>query len=604
MWKSGDKDPNRIRKMDYAMRHRGPDANAFFEDEYVSLLHRRLAIIDLSVDANQPFFDISGRYVLIFNGEIYNYREVKSTLPDYPFRTSSDTEVIVAAFAKWGPSCISRIKGMFVFAIWDRHEHALYLFRDRMGVKPLYYYDDGNAFLFASEIRSMLASGLVKPKLNKAAVADYLKYQSVSSPDSIICGVKELPAASFMVIRDGQIQTQCYWNLLEQTPISENDPELIRKKVFNLLQESVASRLISDVPIGAFLSGGIDSSAVVALMSRASASRPVTFNIAFSEKAFDESEYADIVAKKFNTDHHTILLPPTTMLDEFSNALDAMDTPSGDGINTYVVSKAVKKAGLTVALSGVGGDELFAGYPFFKRYHRLARHSAVWNSTHALRKLVANFVSNNKWHDLLLTNTSDVEDVYPVLRQIFSPKEIGALTSLDRNRDAVIELLRDKSQEIRSFPSSSRISVAEYYGYTQQTLLKDTDQMSMAVSLEVREPFFDDKLVRYVLSIPDEIKYAGYPKQLLVESLGDLLPPEIVHRSKKGFTLPWKLWFKNELKEFCETHIKRICQRDFINSDELMKKWNQFLTGDKEVKWVEIMVFVVLEYWMEKNGIA
>ena len=592
-----------VKKMTNAMAHRGPDADGFFTENNIALGHRRLSIIDLSESANQPFSDQSQRYQTVFNGELFNFQEVKRTITDHHFKTTGDTEVLIESFARRGMDCLAAIKGMFAFAIWDRATKTLWLARDRMGVKPLYYYADDHCLIFASEIRGILASGLVKPKLNQAAVTNFFKYQSVSSPDSIIEGIHELPAAYFMCINDTGIETKCYWDITAVDPINTSDRSIIKKNILERLQQSVSQRLISDVPIGAFLSGGIDSSAVVALMSRAGNARPVTFNIAFEEKAFDESAYAEIVAKKFNTEHHKIVLPPKVMLEELTNALNAMDTPSGDGINTYVVSKAVKQAGLTVALSGVGGDELFAGYPFFKKYYQLHKQSVAWNASGRIRKMSAGFARESKWRDLLSTNTTDIAEIYPVLRQIVSAREIEKLSHFKNGHDAVADLLAIKEAVLKKLPSFSQVSIAEYFGYTQQTLLKDTDQMGMAVSLEIREPFFDHELIEYVLGIPDSIKYPNFPKQLLVESLGDLLPPEIVHRTKQGFTFPWKIWMKNELKDFCASHIQRICQRKFINADALLKKWNQFLNNDKEVRWMELWLFVILEYWLEKNNI-
>jgi asparagine synthase (glutamine-hydrolysing) len=592
-----------VRRMTNGMAHRGPDADGFFTEDNIALGHRRLSIIDLSESANQPFADHSQRYKMVFNGELFNFQDVKATITDHAYKTTGDTEVLIEAFKRRGMDCLSQFKGMFAFAIWDRIEKTLYLARDRMGVKPLYYYANDNFFVFASEIRAILASGLMPAKLNKEAVANFLKYQSVSSPDSIIKGIHELPAAHFMQVKESGFEKKCYWDITSVDPKRSADRVTIKKNIHELLQKSVSQRLISDVPIGAFLSGGIDSSAIVALMSRASSSRPVTFNIAFEESAFDESAYAELVAKKFNTDHHKIVMQPNVMLEELTNALNAMDTPSGDGINTYVVSKAVKQAGLTVALSGVGGDELFGGYPFFKKYYQLHKISLAWNAFGGIRKMTAGFTGKSKWYDLLASDTSDIAEIYPVLRQIVSPHEIKRLTRLKNGHDPVADLLSTKENIIRKLPSLSQVSIAEYFGYTQQTLLKDTDQMGMAVSLEIREPFFDHELIEFVLGIPDNIKYPNYPKQLLVESLGDLLPPEIVYRRKQGFTFPWKIWMKNELKSFCESHIKRICERDFINADQLLKKWRQFLKDDKKIIWMELWLFVVLEYWLEKNGV-
>jgi asparagine synthase (glutamine-hydrolysing) len=596
-------DQGAVQKMTDAMSHRGPNADGYFCENNIGLGHRRLSIIDLSDSANQPFADATGRFQLIFNGELFNFLSVKPTIKGHLFKTTGDTEVLVEAFARAGIASLDPIKGMFAFAIWDRQCKELFLVRDRMGVKPLYYYIDQEKIIFASEIRGILATGLVKRKINQNSLAGFLKYQSVSSPDTIIDGIRELPAGSYMRVMGGKHEIRKYWELTAYQPV-EDDENTVKRKVCSLLSDAVEQRLISDVPIGAFLSGGIDSSAVVGLMSKVSSKRPVTFNVGFNEQEYDESGFAELIAKKFDTDHQSIVMRPTIMLEELKHALDAMDTPSGDGINTYVVSKTVKNAGLTVALSGVGGDELFAGYPFFRRYVQLRKYSGMWNVTSLFRKLAISVMPDPKWKDLLELSSTDIAAVYPVLRQVVSDKEIRSVTKLNYLEDPVRALLESELLQISGFPLLSQISISEYIGYTRQTLLKDTDQMSMAVSLEVREPFFDHELIQYVLGISDQIKDPIYPKKLLVESLGDLLPPEIVHRKKQGFTFPWALWMKNELREFCELRIERICQRDFINGMELRKKWNGFLQGDKTIRWMEIWLFVILEYWLEKNDVS
>jgi asparagine synthase (glutamine-hydrolysing) len=303
-------------------------------------------------------------------------------------------------------------------------------------------------------------------------------------------------------------------------------------------------------------------------------------------------------------------LKPTIFLEELNNALNAMDSPSGDGVNTYVVSKQIKQSGLTVALSGVGGDELFAGYPFFNKFFRLKQNRRLWKWTGPLRKMGAGFVSLNgnvqkdRLKQLLRTDNVSIDECYAVFRQIISPRIINKLTNnSSASQSVVTELLKEKHDAIDSFPFLSQVSIAEYLGYTQHTLLKDTDQMSMAVSLEVREPYFDHELVEFVLNIPDQFKYPAYPKSLLVESLGDLLPKEIMHRKKQGFVFPWNTWMKAELKTFCQDRLERIGQRQFINSTELLKRWNAFLKGDTTIRWMELWLFVILEHWLERNGI-
>ena len=617
-----------VRNMTRAMAHRGPDAEGFFAEEGVTLGHLRLSIIDLSAAANQPFEDNSGRYTMVFNGEIYNYQEVRPLVTGYAFRTNSDTEVIIAAYAKWGPDCLKYFRGMFAFAIWDRHEKAIFIARDRMGVKPLYYYQDNTRLIFASEVRGILATGLVEKKVDEKALVEYFSYQSVSYPYSVIKGIRQLEAGAWMKVKDGRLEKKVYWDVTTATADFDfGDKQRVQQRVRELMLQSIERRLVSDVPVGAFLSGGIDSSAVVGLMAEAGSSRPNTFNIAFEEKEYDESEYADQVAKKFNTVHTKILLKPTVFLDELKNALDAMDTPSGDGINTYVVSKAIRRSGMTVALSGAGGDELFAGYYFFDTYLQLQARSYLWKIPAGLRKALAGLFytgpaagKKGKMSQLMQLPSVTIDEIYPVFRQILSPRLLSELTNLtdDPSRTSghasgtggpfpitsVAAGLSSKRQQIERLPLLSQLSAAEYLGYTQHTLLKDTDQMSMAVSLEVREPFFDQDLVEFVLAIPDALKKPTYPKSLLVESLKPLLPDEIVHRKKKGFLFPWNVWLKSELRTFGDQHIRNMAQRPFINGQALLQYWQRFLKDDPNVRWSELWLFIVLEYWLEKNGVT
>jgi len=414
-----------------------------------------------------------------------------------------------------------------------------------------------------------------------------------------------------MVVTDGGMEVTKYWD------ISENKIEFDyynKKKVGNqvrtLLQNAVEARLISDVPLGAFLSGGIDSSAVVGLMAEVSDEPVNTFTVGFHEKEFDESDYANLVVKKFNTRHNRQILDPSVFLNELTNALQQMDSPSGDGINTYIVSKAIRQSGLTVALSGIGGDELFAGYPFFKQFMEFRKYNAIWDRTTWVRKGAAALVAasgsnrNARMGRMLGANSCSIAYAYPEFRRIISPALLSRLTTMNSRSLTVLEQqLRQKEDAIENFPLLSQVSIAEYMGYTQHTLLKDTDQMSMAVSLEVREPFFDHELIEFVMGIPDHIKYPRFPKSLLVESLEGLLPDEIVHRRKQGFLFPWDVWMKKELRTFCEKHIQRIGEREFIRDKNLKSHWQQFLKGDRQVRWLEIWLFVILEYWLEQNEI-
>jgi asparagine synthase (glutamine-hydrolysing) len=602
--------PVTIKRMTDAMSHRGPDADGFYTNDRIALGHRRLSIIDLSTAANQPIADHTGRYQIIFNGEIYNYRDVKKLLTDYPFSTNSDTEVLLAAYSKWGADCLPYLKGMFAFVIWDTVEQVMFIARDRMGVKPVYYFTNDNIFLFASELRGILASGMVPARANKSAIREFLSYQSVGFPESAIQGILQLEAGCSITVRNNKVSIKKYWDITSTPTIDFDfgDKVRVQQQVRQLLRNAVERRLVSDVPIGAFLSGGIDSSAVVGLMAEVGTGRPNTFTAGFEEKEFDESGYANLISRKFNTNHNQVFFKPEVFLDELTNALNAMDTPSGDGVNTYVVSKAIKHSGLTVALSGVGGDELFAGYPFFKQYLQLKKYSTVWGVARPLRwgagLALGNSNKSQRIKQLLNAPASSIRYFYPEFRRIIGPQLLFSLTKWDENRPTLLEEQLVKLPALlENYPLLSQVSIAEYTGYTQHTLLKDTDQFSMAVSLEAREPFFDHDLIEFVLAIPDHYKFPHYPKQLLVESLNGLLPDEIVHRKKQGFLFPWSVWMKKELRTFCETHLRRIAQRDFINGNNLLAYWQRFLNNDTSVRWMEIWLFVILEYWLEKNGI-
>ena len=592
-------DPSIIKVMTNTMAHRGPDADGFYSDNYISLGHRRLSIIDLSEQANQPIYSTCGNYAIIFNGEIYNYAEVKSTLTTYQFATNSDTEVVLAAYITYGAKSLELLKGMFAYAIYNKQTNEVFIARDRLGVKPVYYYKDDTCFLFASELRAILATKIVPPKVNKLALQYYLALQSVYAPHTIIQNIVQLEAGYYIIINENKVEIKQYWDIKNpQQKFEINSKADAQSNVLHLMQQSVARRLVADVPVAAFLSGGIDSSAIVGLMAQVT-DAPQTFNIAFNEADYDESTYAEIIATKFKTKHHKILLSPQTFLDELNNALNAMDTPSGDGINSYVVAKEIVKNNIKVAMSGVGGDELFAGYPSFKQWYSMYHKQWIWKSPMALRKLVANLLPNNSKYSrvakLLQQKQLDINTFYPLIRQVYDANTVHKLLQQHTiNQNIELNLTAN------NFPSLSQFSIAELLGYTQNTLLKDTDQFSMAVSLEVREPFFDHDLIEYVLQIPDAIKLPTYPKQLLVESLGNLLPPEIVHRKKKGFTFPWEHWMRNELKAFCHKLITDLNNRDFIENGIPLQLWNNFLQN-KDVKWSQIWVLVVLEYWLQKN---
>lgn len=597
-----------IRSMAQRMQHRGPDADGFYEDSFVALGHRRLAIMDLSPDGLQPMWDSSGRYAVVYNGEIYNYQDLKNQLPAYPFRSKSDTEVLLAGFAAWGTDLFRRLNGIFAFALYDKHEGRMYLVRDRFGIKPLYYFEKDGVLAAASEQRAILATGLPEKKLNPDALSDFLWNGCVTGEKRLTAGIRQLQAGQWALMDARGFSVHTYFQLGQtQAPWNDKDPATLKKELLYLLRQAVSRQLMSDVPLGAFLSGGIDSSAIVALMSEVSSGKPLTFTVGFEENRFDESAYARMIADKFGTEHTVLTLRPQDFLDALPEALNAMDTVTMDGVNTYLVSKMTRNAGVTVALSGLGGDELFAGYQTFKRYLQW-RDKSWWRLPHALRAGLSYPLRHwmitpyyRRIGAFLNVEKYDIGHVYPQFRGIFEANTIEKISGGKPMANPMAEHLKQVAGKIDGLPLLSQYSIGELSGYTQHMLLKDTDQMSMASSLEVRVPFFDNDLVDYVLQIPDAQKYPHTPKQLLVDALTPRLPDEIVHRPKMGFTLPWDQWLREELHDFCQTHIEALCSRGLLNADYIRQMWRWFQKGEKQVLWSHIWMFVVLEYWLQKN---
>lgn len=607
---------DRVLEMNRALAHRGPDAEGVYSGNNAVLAHKRLSIIDPHPEADQPFSDQSGRYYLVFNGEIYNFQSIKKKLPDYNFLTKSDTEVLLAAFITWGPACLQEFNGMFAFAIWDELKSELFIARDRLGIKPLYYLRTVNEFVFSSEIRSILASGLADRKIDADSLVDYLRYQTVHAPKTIVKDVYCLMPGHYLIVSDNELKVEKYWDIshsavrgLGNVPYDE-----VINSVSNHLKNAVKKRLVADVPFGAFLSGGIDSSAIVAMMSANSDMTIKTFNVSFDEEEFSEAKYAKMVADKFSTQHTEIKLTAADFLKSVPDALAAMDHPSGDGPNTYVVSQATKDAGVTMALSGLGGDELFAGYGIFKQTFSLQDKKWLLSFPKFMRRFGASVmesskpgISSAKIKEVISQDYFDTEYVYQFSRQLTLDKTVSSL--LNRNSlpsNAVFELVSSGvafGKEGFNLPLLSKVSYAELVTYLPNVLLRDTDQMSMAHALEVRVPFLDHELLGFVMGIPDKYKYPKSPKKLLTDSLKGLLPEEIINRPKMGFTFPWEIWLKNELRDFCEERIQSLAKRPYFNNKAVLKRWSDFLENKPGVTWARIWYLVVLEDWLNRNGI-
>lgn len=615
----GIKDPSSvIKRMNESTEHRGPDYTGSYVGETVMLGHNRLSIIDLTDGANQPLYNNEGNLILVFNGEIYNYLKLKEQLKeDYSFKTNSDSEVLIAAYQKWGKGCVHKLEGMFAFSIWDKEKQTLFIARDRLGIKPMYYYDNNKNFAFSSEIRSLLELPFISKKVDKDSLVDFVRYGTVHAPNTIIDGVKMLEAGYYIWLSEDEYTIEKYWdvNTFINRKAENQTYDEVTKEVKARLSKSVKNRMQSDVPYGAFLSGGIDSSAVVALMSEVSEKPIKTFSVSFAEEEYSEAKYARIIADKFKTDHTEIKLTPKDFLKDLPAAMDAMDHPSTDGLNTYIVSKVTKESGVTMALSGLGGDEMFAGYDIFHRAVNLLDKKWAYSFPLVLRKLAGNTlklvkpsIASDKITEIITQKYLELPFYYPINRQVLTDDIVKTLideVELPENRVFSIGV-KNLDVDTAGFkaPFLSKVSYLEMNTYMQNVLLRDVDQMSMASALEVRVPFLDHQLVEYIHGVPDEYKFPYTPKKLLVDSLGDLLPKEIVNREKMGFVFPWQEWLKKDLKEFCENQLNWLKTQAYFNPKAIDEIWNKFLDGNYKITWSRIWHLVVLAHWLKKNNIT
>ena len=604
-----------------ALVHRGPDdegtellALASDPNTCVGLGSRRLAILDLSLAGHQPMHDPATGNWIIFNGEIYNFQEIRIELQKlgHAFASTGDTEVLLRAYGQWSEGCLERLVGMFAFAVWDSHHERLFLARDRLGEKPLYYYAGPGGFIFGSEIRSLLATGLVPRHLDTAGLASYLAFGAVQDPITIIADVRSLPSGYTLTWEKGRCHTQRYWSVAEvaSRPPAACSREEAVKAIRQHVLEAVSQRLISDVPLGIFLSGGVDSSCVVAAACEVSANPIEAFSVVFGDSPFCEATYSDQVARKFGCHHHKIELTEARLLEEIPDALGSMDQPTIDGVNTYVVSQATKKAGITVALSGLGGDELFAGYWSFVSVPRMVRFRRYGGWLEPLGKGVNALLDRsqtNRPAKILALAAGDyyADQPYFLSRAVFLPASVRALlpslTLQDGNLAAAWNL-RAVAETIRDLDPVNQVAVLEGSTYMANTLLRDTDCMSMAHALEVRTPLLHHSLWEYVLPLAGTLKLdRRLPKPLLLQAVGQRLPEEIYLRRKMGFTLPFELWMRNGLKAELERELLDPGLNDGIplNARQVASIWKAFLAG--KTSWSRPWALFALKQWIRRN---
>ena len=594
-------------EMSKALRHRGPDDEGSYEarlgdGRVLRLANRRLSILDLSLAGHQPMSSADGRFVIAFNGEVYNFREVADELRSRGviFRGGSDTEVVVNAWREWGADCLSRLRGMFAFAVYDTLEERLFLARDRLGEKPLYYWSDGQTFLFASEVRAILASGVVERVMSSDGLDSFLTFGSVADPYTMVEGVTALEPGHVCEVVDGRPVARPYWSLAdirEQTDgVSASEAAL---RTGELLRDACRLAMESDVPVGVLLSGGIDSSSTVVMLKELGFHNLSTFSVTFpgQDEGFSEERWSSLVSQRFGTDHTSLSVGVDEAKAWVGEGIMRQDQPSIDGMNTYVVTRAIGTAGIKVALSGAGGDELFLGYPYREAFPLLSRIGRV-RIPSAFRAIVQplrdlNWVAETKrekFLQLLLGSDDPYLAAYVAIHAIFSQGGLERLRG--RARPSQVRFVRDQGGTSKL----GRLSRLELAYYLRNTLLRDGDQMSMANSVELRQPFLDSKVVEEVVSLPTGLKVRkGAQKPLLVDAVGRALPREVVSRPKMGFELPYRRWMMEGLRAGDPMEVSMG-----LDLGEISAVRQRFDNGSN---WTRYWALQVLASWVGLNGI-
>ena len=602
-----------VQRMNAAQTHRGPDDRGIseYDSQNVVLGNTRLAIIDTSPAGHQPMKDPHTGNTISYNGEVYNFKDLRSEI-DTDWFSNTDTEVVLRAYNEWGVNAFRKMRGMFALAIWNRTTNQLVLARDPLGIKPLYYYATEDYVLFASELRALLASGLVPGRLSAAGVDSYLANGSVAAPLTIVEGIQQLLPGHYLQVSLNtlgaiELTNAKYAGENHEVGFKGNRADALARLRFEL-EESIRLHLESDVPLGVFLSGGMDSSAIVALMSRIARERPRTFSVVFNEKSFTEAPFSRAVADRFQTDHSEIELSEDRLLEILPRAIAAIDQPTMDGINTFVVSQAVQQAGIKVALSGLGGDELFAGYPSFRRALKLGSMSHTSKRVLKVAAGVGQVALNGsvQRHKLwqLVKGDGAPDDVYRISRQLFAPDYVAQIAGRDMTDRYTTNGKHLDADVVNA------ISRLELNGYMANTLLRDTDAMSMAHSLEVRVPLVDVKVIDYVLSLPGNWKLcdkgAGPPKALLADALSDLLPRDFLRRPKMGFMLPFEKWLRRNLKSEVTSILMDANKLSIagLSAKAVGKVWDNFLARPRAVGWSRPWSLYVLAKWCEANGVT
>lgn len=585
-----------------ALKHRGPDDEGTYEEqlsdgESLWFGHRRLSILDLSSAGHQPMQSMDGRLVICYNGAIYNYEEIKHELEKrgYGFRSRSDTEVILSAWDLWGEASLERLRGMFAFAIWDKNQRVLWLARDRLGEKPLYYTWQNNRLLFSSEIRSLLGSGVIERRIDSDGLDSYLTFGSVTQPYTLVKNVKSLEPGHFLKFQNKSLSIREYWSLRRIAECTNNAIEEITEKVREVLNDSIRLCMVSDVPVGILLSGGVDSTAILSQLHRQGYTKLNTFSVLFDGvgEEYSEEIWSNKAANRFQSKHTTVRVHFDNAYDLVDKALESIDQPSYDGFNHFMVLNAVANSGLKVAITGQGADELFWGY-----------------GRHGLYKILSELAGLSLSHNLSEIIQSLLQPILPKRAQLHKilsifdkgdPYILGYITRhLIFNNHEICRLRAEKRPPQSRFVEREGgvhpldiLYRLELSHYLRNTLLRDGDQMSMANSLELRAPFVDYRLVELVASIPFRYKsIPGRQKPLLVDAVNDNLVTEIAKRPKINFAIPLEKWLR-------ESHENDFFGDDtnLFESQAIIRLKDCFLDGEYFIKYWTIFV---LMKWIKK----
>jgi asparagine synthase (glutamine-hydrolysing) len=613
---------NTLKTMGKSIFHRGPDAGGEYLTENVGLCHRRLAIIDLTDAGIQPMKSADEKVVISFNGEIYNFLELREELIEQgvEFKTDTDTEVILALYQSIGIKLLDKINGMFAFAIWDNVKEELFVARDRIGKKPLYYSFFNNDIVFASELKAMLTLPSIPKEIRLDAVHDFFAYQYIPDPKTIFKGIHKLEPGHYLLINDQGLKKQQYWDISFSNQTEQSESELI-KELQQLAGDCTAKRMMSDVPLGAFLSGGVDSSGIVALMAehakKTNGEAITTCSIGFDEEKYNETEFAKQVAEQYNTNHHELTVHDN-VADSLKHIVSFFDEPFADPslVPTYFVSKLARDK-VTVAIAGDGGDEVFAGYSKYSVDHvenQLRNKFPNW-----LRKAVfpplakvagkVNLTSFRKANSLLtslsvepamgfyITNSMITDQTWSMLVTEETKIQLGSYHPSTQTID--------KYNQADGNDHLSKILYTDMKTYLPGGILVKVDRMSMANSLEVRAPILDYKLMEFAATIPSKFKFNnGEKKYLLKEAFKKYLPDDILYRKKMGFSVPLASWLRNELKETVENKLiinpTGLCQ--IFKQTEIAKLWSEHLANNKDhstVLWSMLMFQMWWDQYME-----